>query len=71
MNNAAATKRVFSGAGIVLALAAVMSAVAPEEDRGCFEILQTSPSVHCTYYRDYDIDRMPATGCWSKGASTR
>lgn len=53
------TKRVLRGAGLVLALLAFMPATA-QQNMPFFANLVSSPSVHCAFYRDYDID--PQTG---------
>lgn len=52
--------RVLRGAAFGLALAAVAPAAAQEQDAARFDNLVRSSSVHCAFYRDYDID--PNTG---------
>jgi hypothetical protein len=46
--------------GMVLMLALTMPAAAQDSSNTGFEHLVRSPSVHCAFYRDYDID--PRTG---------
>lgn len=59
MMKSAVALRVLCGAVVGLALAASLPAVAEDAAYG-FEHLVRSPSVHCAFYRDYDID--PQTG---------
>lgn len=54
------TTRILRGAGCLLALAVVAPAAAQEQGVARFDNLVRSPSVHCAFYRDYDID--PRTG---------
>lgn len=56
----AAIFRCLFAAACGLVLVAVMPAAAQDSGVSRFEHLVRSPSVHCAFYRDYDID--PSTG---------
>jgi len=60
MSKSGPMTRILRGAGLALALAAVAPAAAQEQGAARFDNLASSPSVHCAFYRDYDID--PGTG---------